>query len=313
MVSQLIADESAPAPPSDAAEAHELDAMLRTAVGAAEAAGRYLRERAGGRIEFYGKGSAGDVVSALDIGAERLIVRRLQAAYPEIPVLAEESGLARPRTADETPWLWLVDPLDGTNNLAIGLSAYVVGVALCRDGEPVASVVHEPESGRTYRARLGGGLVGPGGERLAAAGLDVPGPRAGLKPVVAWTQGYRVPRREAGVGALKAVLEREARRTLALWAPLLGWTMLARGDIDAFVGYRPELIDLPGGLLLAREAGMEVRTLIGKPYEPRLDQYAGPDADLSFVCAHPARMPDMLSWAQQARRLETEWARVFEA
>lgn len=312
------------APPA----APELDAMLRTASAAAEAAGRFLRERAGGRIEFRGKGSAGDVVSELDLGAEQLIVRRLREAYPEIPVLAEESGLTQggPLGADcgaaagPSRWLWLVDPLDGTNNLAIGLAAYVVGVALCRDGEPVASAVHEPESGRTWRARLGGGLIGPGGRRFApadaaarASALPGAGMVGGPKPVVAWTQGYRVARADTGAGALKAVLEREARRTLPLWAPLLGWTMLARGDIDAFVGYRPELIDLPGGLLLAREAGMEVRTLTGHPFDARLDQYAGPDADLSFACATPELMPQLLAWAKRARDLEPEWARVFEA
>ena len=313
MVFQLVAAGSAAAPPPAGGDAPELDALLGTAVGAAEAAGRFLRERAGGPVGFRAKGTAGDVVSELDLGAERLIVRRLREAYPEIPVLAEESGLARGTGADQTPWLWLVDPLDGTNNLAIGLPAYVVGVALCRDGEPVASVVHEPETGRTWRARLGGGLIGPGGVRHEAGDGGAAVLAGGPKPVVAWTQGYRVPRMDTGVGALKAVLEREARRTLPLWAPLLGWTMLARGDIDAFVGYRPELIDLPGGLLLAREAGMEVRTLIGKPYEPRLDQYAGPDADLSFVCAHPALMAEILAWTQRARELEPEWARVFEA
>jgi len=302
------------APPA----APELDAMLRTAVEAAEAAGRYLREHAGGRIEFRAKGSAGDVVSALDLDAERMIVRRLREAYPEIPVLAEESGLlARAAGEGRTPWLWLVDPLDGTNNLAIGLPAYVVGVALCRDGEPVASVVHEPESGRSWRAHLGSGLIGPGGlaVRTSAGAARAAGALGGgaARPVVAWTQGYRVPREDPGLGALKAVLEREARRTLPLWAPLLGWTMLARGDIDAFVGYRPELIDLPGGLLLAREAGMEVRTLSGLPFEARLDQYAGPEADLGFVCARSELMPRLLDWTLRARELEPEWARVFPA
>jgi myo-inositol-1(or 4)-monophosphatase len=231
-------------------------------------------------------------------------------------VLAEESGLAQAAGGADTPWLWLVDPLDGTNNLAIGLPAYVVGVALCRDGEPVASVVHEPESGRTWRARLGSGLIGPGGQPVpprSRSRAPAAGAVGGPKPVVAWTQGYRVPRADPGVGALKAVLEREARRTLPLWAPLLGWTMLARGDIDAIVGYRPELIDLPGGMLLAREAGMETRTLAGRPFAARLDQYAGPDADLGFVCADPQLMPQLLDWARRARELEPEWARVFPA
>lgn len=283
-----------------------LTARLQVAVAAAQEAGDFLRARVGGRADsrFQPKGESGDVVSDLDVEAERLIVQRLRAAYPQIPILAEESGLADGGPAGgwgRSPWLWVVDPLDGTNNLAIGLPAYVVGVALCRDGVPVASVVHEPETGRTWTAVAGGGLTGPGPVSR----------RTQAQQVVAWTQGYRVQRTDPMLGALRAVLERRARRTLSLWAPLLGWAMLARGDIDAFIGYRPELIDLPGGLLLAREAGLEVVTLDGRPFAARLDQYCDPDADLSFVCAQRGQITQYLDLVAKAEELAPGLAEVF--
>lgn len=287
----------------------ELEAMLRTAVAAVEEAGAFIRAQTGGLIEFRGKGTSGDVVSELDVRAEQLIVRRLREAHPEIPVLAEESGYVEAVHAKESPWLWLVDPLDGTNNLAIGLPAYVVGIALCRDGEPVASAVHEPQTGRTWQAYRGGRLIGPADRPRPWAR----NPDAARKPVVAWTQGYAVEGTDAIANAMKAVLDREARRTLSLWAPLLGWTMLARGDIDVFIGHRPQLIDLPGGLLLAQEAGLEVRTPAGAPFVARLDRHTEPDADLSFVCAAPELMSRALEWTRQARCLAPELARVFKS
>jgi myo-inositol-1(or 4)-monophosphatase len=300
------------AQPDAPADVPKLEAMLRTAVAAAEEAGALLRERVDGFIEFRGKGENGDVVSELDVEAERLIVRRLREDYPDIPVLAEESGLLEAARSGHSPWLWLVDPLDGTNNLAIGLPAYVVGVALCRNGEPVVSAVHEPHSGRTWRAYRGSGLLGPDGQQ--AARRPRTGDRGARKPVVAWTQGYAVRGTDPVAGAVKAVLESRARRVLPLWAPLLGWAMLARGDIDAFVGYRPELIDLPGGLLLAREAGMKVRTLDGGAFDARFDQYAArSDVDLSFVCAPPELMPEVLEWTRLAGRLAPKLAHAFES
>ncbi len=299
-----------PPPELEAAQAlHGLDfgALERAAVAAAEEAGDFLRGRGGSGARFRGKGAGGDVVSDLDDGAEQLILHRLRQADPRIPVLAEESGLA---AADDEALLWLVDPLDGTNNLAIGLPAYAVGIALCRSGRPVLSVVHEPETRRTWTAVAGRGVRGPGAAlRTSADALE--DPWSARRPVVAWTQGYRVAPTDPLPNALKLLLDREARRTLALWAPLLGWSMLARGDIGAFIGYRPELIDLPGGLLLAREAGLRVVTLDGRPFTARLDQRTGPDADLSFICGRPERIADLVDLVARADRLAPGLARAI--
>ncbi|WP_406045330.1 hypothetical protein OG799_13125 [Micromonospora sp. NBC_00898] len=146
--------------------------------------------------------------------------------------------------------------------VAIGLPAYVVGIAFCERGSPVLGVVHDPVAGRTWPAVRGqGGFVhaaGPSGRPLRAPRRPVPS-----APVLAWTQGHEVRRDDSTARALKVVLDSTARRVLQLWAPLLSWVMLARGDIDGIVGYRPEAVDLPAGMLLAAEAGTVVRALDG--------------------------------------------------
>ncbi len=91
--------------------------------------------------------------------------------------------------------------------------------------------------------------------------------------------------------ALRHTLESRCRRLLQLWAPLLAWTMLARGDIDGFVGYRAEAIDLPAGALLAREAGMAVRHLDGREFG---GGFTGPDTGRCFVAARPDVLPQLL-------------------
>jgi myo-inositol-1(or 4)-monophosphatase len=265
----------------------DLDHARTVAVEAAEAAGALLREGTRGVVGVRAKGESGDVVTDLDLASEKLLLERILTAYPSHSVIAEESGLVGGPGGE---WTWLVDPLDGTNNVAIGLPAFVVGVALCRDGRPVLGVVHDPVSGQTWSAIRGRGALSSEGVRLAPP--YAPSPHG---PLLAWTQGYSVTRDDATVHGLKWALERGARRVLQLWAPLLSWAMLARGDIDGVVGYRAEAVDLPAGALLALEAGIEIRALDGGPFETCID---APAERRSFVAAHPRAIPGLLSLVQ---------------
>ncbi|HEX5496387.1 MAG TPA: inositol monophosphatase family protein [Mycobacteriales bacterium] len=264
----------------------DLHQARRLAVDVAHEAGALLRGRARGHLGARPKGGSGDVVLALDLAAEELILRRLRAAFPGHRIVAEESGVHEADSA----WTWLVDPLDGTNNVAVGLSTYVVGLALCDRGQPVLGVVHDPITEQTWSAVLGAGADGPNG-RLRPVSRPTP-----HGPVLGWTQGHGVARSDDTARALKLVLEMHSYRLLQLWAPLLCWVMLARGDIDGFVGYHAEAVDLPAGSLLAAEAGLAIRTLDDRPFEDMVAE----TAERSFVAGHPDRIPELLALVRAA-------------
>ncbi|MFE6870744.1 inositol monophosphatase family protein [Kitasatospora sp. NPDC057692] len=265
-------------------------AECRVAVGAAEEAGALLRSRFPGAFRVDAKGADGDVVTELDLLAEELVTRRIAERFPADRIRAEEGGdRAGGAGARRT---WLVDPLDGSNNVVIGLPAYVVGIALCVDDEPVLGVVHDPVVGRTWRAVRGAGAYGPAGRLRAPVR-----PPGSARPVLGWTQGHGVPAGDPVVRALKDALESGARRVLQLWAPLLTWSLLAGGLIDGFVGYRAEEIDLPAGCLLATEAGIEVRTPAGAPFSARIGR---PDTARSYVAGRPEVLPYLLDLVARA-------------
>ncbi|NEA42822.1 inositol monophosphatase [Streptomyces sp. SID11385] len=292
------------------------EAELGVALAAAEEAGRMLRARFGDTWRIGVKGADGDVVTELDLAAERIVLGRLREAFPEDRVWSEEAGLLA-GAAERT---WLVDPLDGSNNVAIGLPTYAVGIGLCVAGAPVLGVVHEPHTGATWHAVRGGGVYGhgerldeggglPGGGRagsVPAAGPvpavealppDTPMPASAPRLVVAWTQGHSVRKDDVLAEALRVALERRTRRVLALWAPLLGWSMLARGTIDGFVGYCAEAVDFPPGALLALEAGCEFRTLEGGPF--RIG-FTGPDTTRCFVAGRPDVLDRLVALTREA-------------
>lgn len=228
-------------------------------VRTAEAAGDLVRDALTRRIEVQGKGSHGDVVTSLDLAAERLIIDSITREFPGSLIISEEAG----RIPGDATWTWLIDPVDGTNNLILDLRVISVGITLCHNGVPVVSAVHDPVSGRTVSAVLGQGSWGTGDSKR----MPVPSRR---KPLLAWIQGYGVDSCDVGARALKATLAHNAHRLLELWAPLTCWTMLARGDIDGIVGYRIGEIDLHAGALIATESGLSVNQFTGAPFVSRL-------------------------------------------
>ncbi len=269
----------------------DLEHALCVAVSAVEAAGALLAGGASKELGTRVKSVAGDVVTDLDFAAEHIIISHIRAAFPHHRIIAEEAGLL---DADDGSWVWLVDPLDGTNNVVIGLHDYVVGTALCQNMIPVLGVVHDPVSNQTWSAIHGSGTRGPRGTAIRPSYRE-----AAHGPVLAWTQGYRVNRDDARARALRVVLESRSRRVLQLWAPLLAWVMLARGDIDGFVGYQAETVDLPAGSLIAREAGLVVYGFDGLPFDERIDRAH----DRSFVAGHPEVIPDLLAMVWAAERV----------
>lgn len=141
----------------------DIDLARQVALDAVHSAGALLRRGVHGDLGLRGKGSAGDVVTDLDVCAERLILRRIRAAFPDHRIIAEEAGVLE---TTGTAWTWLVDPLDGTNNLAVALPAYVVGVAR---GDIDGMVGYHPEevdrpAGALIAAEAGIAVYGLDGE-----------------------------------------------------------------------------------------------------------------------------------------------------
>jgi len=96
---------------------------------------RYFHEG----IEMRSKDIA-NLVSDADLEAEQAIVAVIRRSFPGHEVLGEESH-AGDVGAEH---LWIVDPLDGTNNFAHRIPHYAVSVAYYRGGQPECGIVFNP-------------------------------------------------------------------------------------------------------------------------------------------------------------------------
>lgn len=134
--------------------------LLELALEAARRAGVFLRE---GRPDDLGvaatKSSPIDVVTEMDIEAEKLITGFLAGHRPDDTFLAEEGSRAddgRPGSGGSGV-RWVIDPIDGTVNYLYDLPSWAVSIAAEYEGETVVGVVEVPSRGETYRAVLGHG------------------------------------------------------------------------------------------------------------------------------------------------------------
>lgn len=230
------------------------DAALQAeaAQQAVAAAIEVARANFGRALDIEVKGPRGDVVTSVDREAERLIVSMLHERFPEHAVLAEESGALY----GESDHVWLVDPLDGTNNYAYGLPLYGAAVTLCHRGEPVVTAIGEATTGDVACAVKGRGVV-VNGRPFERAASTLAG-----RPATALWVGYHTqsdPRLEM----LASRLYGRSRRLFSTWAPTIDAFLYLRGGLDAVTAYQCTGTELLGALLLLREAGAEVRGVDG--------------------------------------------------
>ncbi|OPH59348.1 hypothetical protein BC351_20785 [Paenibacillus ferrarius] len=222
---------------------------------AARKAGELAKERFGSKLTTHHKDERGDLVTEVDVEADRLIVEMIMAVFPTHRIYSEEAG----ESGAASDWVWHVDPLDGTNNFALGIPLYGVSISLSYQGRIIIGVVYDSVMGLNYAAVKGEGAWQEE-TRLEAK------PQGDLtKSTLSWIQGHVVGKDDRKALDLRHHLEHSVKRVLRMWAPSLTWAMLARGDLHGIVLYNSEGEDLYAGLLLAREAGVKVTDFYGQP------------------------------------------------
>jgi 3'(2'), 5'-bisphosphate nucleotidase len=110
-----------------------------------------------------------DPVTAADREANALLCDRLAAAFPGLPVVAEESDPASYAGYEGAEAAWFVDPVDGTRELVARTGEFAVMVGLAERGLAILSVVIAPAWGRTFL-----GVVGEGAWEVSAEGQRRP-------------------------------------------------------------------------------------------------------------------------------------------
>jgi myo-inositol-1(or 4)-monophosphatase len=210
-----------------------------------------LMHREFGRAESHWK-SDGTRVTPVDVAISEGIFRELRAQFPEDQYFSEELTDAPAPIPVTARFCWILDPIDGTNNYALGLSHCAISLALLEHGQPVYGVVYDLS--RKILMHGGPGYGMHDGDRRAQV--------TDAEPHRETLIGFHSPFDKSLTPLAAGVLSRFKIRGLG--SATLHLAYVAAGLLDGSVDYNVKIWDLAAAIALLRAAGGEIRFLNGE-------------------------------------------------
>lgn len=241
-----------------------MSAFLPVALDAARSAGKLLRDGLGGTRQVDYKDHPTNLVTEMDRRSEALIVERIRAAFPDHAILGEEGGVR----AGNSPYRWLIDPLDGTTNYAHRLPIFSVSVALEHAGRVELGVAYDPTREECFVAERGRGAT-LNGEPLrvsTTAILD--------ESLLVTGFPYDIRTNPDNNLAEYAALSRRCRAVRRLGSAVLDLCYVAAGRFDGFWELTLGPWDMAAGGLMVEEAGGRLTDVRGGPWRLDVPQVA---------------------------------------
>lgn len=223
-----------------------------------------MRERVNDEltIEFKEEGNY-NLVTEMDVAAEKLIKGIITEHLGPSRFLAEESGSDQDH--DLTELTWVIDPIDGTVNYAHRVPIYSVSIAAVRDNRPLVGVIYNPTTGELFTAIEGRGAYfeDPRGEHRR---MKVSETADIMRSILVTGFPYNVAENPFGcIDTFVDVISRgiPVRR---LGSAALDLAYIADGRFDAYWEVSLNEWDVAAGALMVAEAGGRIDTYA--PTEP---------------------------------------------
>jgi histidinol phosphatase-like enzyme (inositol monophosphatase family) len=182
----------------------------------------YFRTALG--VEDKSRGAPFDPVTAADRAAEQAMRALIRSTFPDHGIIGEEFGDDRP----DAPFVWVLDPIDGTKSFIAGMPAWGTLIGLLKDGAPVYGMMHQPFIGEQFFGdRQGARYRGPAGDRRMAARAC-----AGIADAVLFTTSPLL----MSDGERARYVEVEKRARLARYGgDCYAYCMVAAGYVDLVI------------------------------------------------------------------------------
>ena len=127
--------------------------MLDRLIAVVRRAGDMIRNAHDIEKDTHEKNGAADLVTKYDVAVQAFLQKELLALVPEADFLGEEGE----HEALDKPWVFVVDPIDGTTNFVRRMHHRNIAVALVHEGCVAYGVVYNPFTEEMFAARRGGG------------------------------------------------------------------------------------------------------------------------------------------------------------
>lgn len=231
-----------------------MSVLLDVAVEAGKKAGSILLDytKSGFRIEHK---NPINLVTDADHAAERCVIDYIHTRFPTHGFLAEEQGRIE---QSPSPYLWIIDPLDGTTNFAHGFPTYCVSIGLEYRGRCILGVVFDPSRDDLFTAIEGCGA------QLNGHPIHVSNANTLDNSLLVTGFAYDIresPRNNLDHFAKFALKAQGIRRT---GSAALDLCYVAAGRFDGFWEVKLNPWDMAAGSILVKEAGGRLTDFLGR-------------------------------------------------
>ena len=244
--------------------------MLNFAIKTAQKAGKFIHKKWRKPLIISKKGIR-DLVTEADKGSEELIIKEILKKFPSHGIIAEESSSKNKSTLKKlqnAPYIWVIDPLDGTTNYTLGLAQYAVSIGIFKnskadssknfdylEGELLYGVVYAPALNELFYAEKGKGAY------LNGKKIHVSNTKKVIDSVM--VTGFPYKDKADNLPYLQAILEK-SRGVRRFGAASLDMCYVARGFFDAHWELGLKAWDIAAGALITEEAGGTVTDTNGQ-------------------------------------------------
>lgn len=196
-----------------------------------------------------------DIVTDADRASEMVIMEAISREFPDHDMLTEETETDR----SGSPWLWIVDPLDGTINFAHGFPAFCISIAVMEQGELLAGMVYDPLRRDSFFAARGHGAYF-NDKQIHVSHAD----RMDRSLVATGFPYDRAVSPENNLAEFSNVVTR-VQGIRRAGSAALDLAYVAAGRLDGFWELKLKPWDMAAGMLLVQEAGGRVTDRDGQP------------------------------------------------
>jgi len=233
--------------------------MKNTAIKAAKVAGKIILENYSKNFDIQIKGgNKRDLVTSIDLAAEKEIIKIISKDFPDHDILSEESQPDKNKIGNSS--VWIIDPIDGTTNYSRGIKDVTVAIALVENEKMISGVVYNPFTEELFTAENRKGAL------LNGMSLSVSKVKKLEDAIVTQSFAYSNKFRKDPLKNINKIFLKVNGIRL-YHSTALELCYLAAGRIDACIISGSNPWDISAGSLIVEEAGGKVTKFDGKNWD----------------------------------------------
>lgn len=201
------------------------------------------------------------LVTAADVQSERTIIETIRRSFPDHHFLAEENvDRVDQQSVTNADHLWVIDPLDGTNNFAHGIAHFAISIAYYQSGVAQYGLIRNVTTGDNYQCAKGQGAFE--NDRPIAVNSATELNQSMIGVGFYYDRGEMM---EATLQAIGLLLRQNIHGIRRFGTAALDLAQVATGRYGGFFEYTLSPWDFAAGRLLVEEAGGRTTTTGGQP------------------------------------------------